>query len=307
MSKKVGLWLFIMLFALFYWGVQAQQKIWWGENLAAYPPLFILPFVILLLVGLYQKAWLAVFACIFFIAYLVLAAPHDSAVVNRECHRPVRIFQYNMLFSNQHVDQLIAYLSKEQPDLVVLQEVTVNHFEQLQSLDERYPYRFGGQPKVGLPSHQLIFSQQHLYGMHAYYYEGYHNFIRGIWQLDANHPVSLLIAHPPSPRNNKLWQRRNALIQALEYQTTQSPTEDILVIGDMNLSGQSARFHTLFRQMQTVPIASWPNHPKFALPAWLKISIDHLWLNSELSICKRETVQELNGSDHNAIMTYVSR
>ncbi|MCG6348879.1 hypothetical protein [Vibrio fluvialis] len=100
MSKKVGLWLLIMLFALFYWVVQAQQQIWWGENLAAYPPLFILPCVILLLVGLYQKAWLAVLACIFFIAYLVLAAPHDSAVVNRECHRPVRIFQYNMLFSN---------------------------------------------------------------------------------------------------------------------------------------------------------------------------------------------------------------
>ncbi|EPR7089084.1 hypothetical protein [Vibrio fluvialis] len=52
MSKKVGLWLLIMLFALFYWVVQAQQQIWWGENLAAYPPLFILPFVILLLVGL---------------------------------------------------------------------------------------------------------------------------------------------------------------------------------------------------------------------------------------------------------------
>lgn len=56
MSKKVGLWLFIMLFALFYWGVQAQQQIWWGENLAAYPQLFILPFVVLLLVGLYKKA-----------------------------------------------------------------------------------------------------------------------------------------------------------------------------------------------------------------------------------------------------------
>lgn len=98
MSKKVGLWLFIMLFALFYWGVQAQQQIWWGENLAAYPPLFILPFVILLLVGLYQKAWLAVFACIFFIAYLVLAAPHDSAVVNRECHRPCASFNTTCCF-----------------------------------------------------------------------------------------------------------------------------------------------------------------------------------------------------------------
>ncbi len=306
MLKSYGLWFIIILCTLFYWGVKAQTHLWWAENISAYPALFILTLAVVAFIGLGLRAWIPMLASIGLIIYFTAIGVPKGMVSKGECRNSVRLFQYNMLFSNQHVDQLIDYLSRVQPDLVLLQEVTAQHLEQLKVLDDVYRYRFGGQPKVGLPSHQLIFSRQPLYGMDVFYIEGYQNLIRGIWQVDEEHPVFLLTAHPPSPRNKEMWLRRNALIQALEYQATQSPTKDILIIGDMNLSANSERFDTLFSGMQTAPIASWPNLPTLTLPSWLQISIDHLWLNSDFAICKRESIDEVIGSDHRAIMTYLN-
>ncbi|ELP5727753.1 endonuclease/exonuclease/phosphatase family protein [Vibrio vulnificus] len=306
MVKQCGLWFLLIASALFYWGLKEQVHLWWAENIASYPAIFLLPLFVIGLMSCLLKAWLTLFTCLLMIVSIVMLVTPPSIVVKSECHNPKKIFQYNMLYSNRQVNKLIAHLVELVPDLVILQEVTPNHFDQLKVLDRYYQYRFGGQPKVGLPSHQLIFSKQPLYGMNVFYIEGEQNFTRGIWQFDSGHSISLFVAHPPSPRNQELWKKRNALIQALEYQAANSPTSHILIVGDINLSASSARFQSLFRAMKTLPVASWPNHPNFSLPAWLQVSIDHLWLESDIEVCKREVVKGLNGSDHNAVTTYLN-
>jgi len=60
------------------------------------------------------------------------------------------------------------------------------------------------------------------------------------------------------------------------------------------------------------PLQSWPREIKgIPIPTFTRIAIDHFWIrNSEepsLFICKREALPQFSGSDHSAVVTYLSK
>ena len=242
---------------------------------------------------------------------LVYLSPSSQRSNSISCANPVSIVQFNLSFENDNVDYFVDYLAKEKPNLVVMQEVAPKHGDLFYVLEGIYPYRYGGQSKVGYPSNQLILSQGPLYGLTVYRTPDGQNVIQGIWQPKPDVNIGLLAAHPPSPRNKALWYRRDALIRTIEYFSTRSTVNKNLIVGDFNLSANTPHFATLFPGFETLPVASWSasNHLPISLP-WLVAAIDHLWFQdgsaSSSAICSREAILDVSGSDHVPIKTILN-
>ena len=202
---------------------------------------------------------------------------------------------------------MLSFLHKQELDLVVLQEIAPEVGERLQTLSDVYPFQYGGQSGVGYPSSQMILSKTELKNMSIFMTPDHQAVIKGDWRPNKHQTFSLITAHPPSPRSNALWHRRNALIRTIESLTVEYPSDEVLIVGDFNLSSVSLRYSTLFPQFQSAPVASWPKWPlDFATPAWSMIAIDHLWLKSTTrKLCHRESLEEPSGSDHKAVLTLV--
>ncbi|SHO59016.1 endonuclease/exonuclease/phosphatase family protein [Vibrio quintilis] len=300
--KKSWLGLLLLVLPVTFWRWSySESGIWWAENWSSVPGLMVFVYLICSGFFFFSRRWipggLSVLLCILFV---VRGLP-DSQGKQAECGETVRILQYNMMFENEMVDSFIEFVRASLPDLMVLQEVTPQHGTLLRSLSDLYPYRYGGQPKIGYPSNQLILSRQVLYGMSVYRTNDDQKLIRGFWQPAPGVDIALFTAHPPSPRDQQLWHRRNLMFQTLSYLTGFVPVDNSLVIGDFNLSSDTQRYQQLFPEFSSLPVNSWPSVSPF--PA---IGIDHLWVRGAARICRRTAVTEVQGSDHWPVMTELS-
>tara|TARA_Y100001960_G_scaffold251831_1_gene268764 strand:+ start:3379 stop:4320 length:942 start_codon:yes stop_codon:yes gene_type:complete len=295
--------------ALFWAALTFYEGKWWVENLVSYPSLFFATYIILVVVLATMRQWAYtlvsfVFACAFW-----LLSPVSVQKLTEDCANPISIGQFNLLYENKNINQALSYLHNASLDLIVLQEVSPEFGERLTSLDDIYPYQYGGQEGVGYPSGQMILSRTELRNMSVFFTSDHQAIIRGIWRPNKQQSFVLITAHPPSPRTSQLWQRRNHLIEEIEALTIQYPSDEVLIVGDFNLSATSLRFARLFPSFQTAPVASWPNWVnRFKTPAQFMIAIDHLWLKSTEAgrrICSRKSDVYPNGSDHRLVVTNI--
>lgn len=307
--KRAVVWLFVFSPTLVWVGLSFYESTWWVENIVAYPAIFLITYWLLGSALLLGKQWGAGCVCFLLSGVFWLLAPQSHHVVSARCVTPITVTQFNLYYGNKDVNAFVNYLIKEQSDLVVLQEVAPEVGDKLQSLSDIYPYIYGGQEGVGYPSSQMILSKGALKNMSVYMTPDEQAIIRGTWYPDRQVAMTLVAAHPPSPRDKPLWYRRNALIRTIESINELYPSDEIMVVGDFNLSSVSLRFSDIFPTYQTVPVSSWPNWAEaFPTPDFSMIAIDHLWLKSSTSgrrICERKSVSSPNGSDHKMVVTKV--
>ncbi|WP_394126357.1 endonuclease/exonuclease/phosphatase family protein [Vibrio hepatarius] len=307
--KRVMIWLVVFTPAIAWVTLSFYETTWWVENIVAFPALFLIAYWAMSAALLLCRHWFAGVTCLLLSSVFFMLAPksHQQQVSN--CVNPITIAQYNLYYANDDVNAFISYLMSAPKDLVVLQEVAPEVGEKLQSLTDIYPYYYGGQEGVGYPSSQMILSRSPLTNMSVYMTPDQQAIIRGTWHPNKHIAMTLVAAHPPSPRTKPLWYRRNALIRTIESLNEIYPDEEVLVVGDFNLSSVSLRFGTLFPSYQTLPVASWPNWASdFSTPDFSMIAIDHLWLKSAASgrrICERQSVARPNGSDHKIVITQI--
>ncbi len=302
-------WILLFLPASIWLVIRQYHDIWWAENLTSIPALFLFAYLGFALVLLVCRHWVkAVFSVIIGFASIAFLLP-TQITNNQTCENPLTIIQFNLFYENPDINQFINYLLKHPADLVVMQELSPQVGEKLHLLDDIYPFYYGGQRGVGYPSNQMILSRYPLEPVSIYHTPDGQEVVRAKWQVDS--PITLMTAHPPSPRTEPLWQRRNALIRTIETLTDLYPTPEMIVIGDFNLSAASPRFNKLFYGFQTQPVASWPTSVKgLPVPAFVMIGIDHLWLKSENSnrrICSRATTNQPIGSDHRLVTTLMGQ
>ncbi|EPA0547114.1 endonuclease/exonuclease/phosphatase family protein [Vibrio alginolyticus] len=306
---KVIKWIVLFLPASIWLVARQYHDIWWAENLTSIPALLLFVYLGFALVLLVCRHWAkAIFSALIGSASIAFLLP-TQITNNQTCEKPLTIVQFNLFYENPDINQFINYLLKHPADLVVMQELSPQVGEKLHLLDDIYPFYYGGQRGVGYPSNQMILSRYPLEPVSIYHTPDGQEVIRATWQVDT--PITLMTAHPPSPRTEPLWQRRNALIRTIETLTDLYPTPEMIVIGDFNLSASSPRFDGLFSRFQTQPVASWPTSVKgLPVPAFAMIGIDHLWLKSENSnrrICSRASTDQPNGSDHRLVTTLIGQ
>lgn len=304
---RVIKWIVLFLPALIWLLARQYHDIWWAENLTSIPALILFVYFSLALVLLVFRRWAkALTSIVISGAFFPFLLP-TQITNNQTCENPLTIVQFNLFYENPDINQFINYLLKHPADLVVMQELSPQVGAKLHLLDDIYPFYYGGQHGVGYPSNQMILSRYPLEPISIYHTPDGQEVIQATWQVD--NPITLMTAHPPSPRTEPLWQRRNALIRTIETLTDLYPTSEMIVIGDFNLSAASPRFSKLFSRFQSRPVASWPASIKeLSVPAFAMIGIDHLWLKSENAdrkICTRLSTSQPNGSDHRLVTTVI--
>ncbi len=284
---------------------QDVTHLWLVELFHSIPVLMTGVYLVLALIFLIWRFWWSSIALWLVAVWFMQYVPTKTVVRQADCSEGIQVFQHNLNFDNQNIKALNQWLTLNQPDLVVLQEVSPKSGRQIEAVGSVYPYRYGGQPLVGYPSGQLILSKTPLYGLAIDNVSPRDKVIHGIWRLADGHEISLITAHPPSPRTQSLWQQRNQVLDRVEQLRRFSALPSTLVVGDFNLSSTTIRFNTFLNDFETAAVSSWPNWGNTTLSDLLpSIAIDHLWLKSpHLEICQRSRVEALSDSDHFAIIS----
>ncbi|KEY90286.1 hypothetical protein CF66_3006 [Candidatus Photodesmus katoptron] len=244
----------------------------------------------------------------------IFITPPTSRVAVENCSKTVNIIQFNMFYKNQDINDFINYLISNPVDLVVLQEVGLKQREELILLSDIYPFQYGTEPSIRIPVvSQMILSKSPLLDMSFFHTHDGWDIVNGLWHSSSEEIIRFFSVHLPSPRTKSLWSRRNMLLSTMEYIVNQYQLDDILIVGDFNLSSNSARFYSLFSKFQTEPVVTWPNW-NFLLawpimPYFSMISIDHLWFksaNTDWQICSRSSKESISlKSDHRMVLTKI--
>lgn len=326
MRLIIGLVLiFILVFmpSLMWLLLRQVHSPWWLEN-ALSTPFIILVIYSVLMLALFSfisySECVGYFLINFFLAIVLNnmstfinitpfsnVEPFDSSV----CNEPVNFFQFNIKYNEKETElnELIQHLIEEQYHLIALQGVSQRLKRMIvEQLSSHYPYFILGQNEQQLVnSDQLLFSQ-YAFSNIKYYKSGGSTFlISSLWQMPSSN-INLYTLHPPSPRNEKLWQNRNKTLYQLNHAFKTSSTNPLsgnssLVIGDLNLSKHSSRINLLKHGMNTTFVNSWPNK-RYVLPFW-GLAIDHFWISKPATICDRKRINKFSWSDHYAVKTRV--
>ncbi|MCP5159708.1 MAG: endonuclease/exonuclease/phosphatase family protein [Gammaproteobacteria bacterium] len=280
-------------------------QLWWMLDLAGH---FRVQYVLVLgfgaLLALIQRhhRWAAVFAGFALLNSVLLMPrilPGTAAVASAD--DPVfRVLLANINSGHRDPVAIHRAILHQDPDFILLLEMTPWMLEQLGDLAGRYPYRVA-EPRednfgMALFSRRPFLRTERLAFGSAAWPSILAEFAVGERRL------ILLGAHPPPPINAELAQDRNEQLAWLAQRARQTD-RPLLLLGDLNLSPWSPWFRQLLvdsglqdsadgRGIQPTWPVGWP-------PLW--IPIDHALFSEGIQIQRRTVGADL-GSDHYPVL-----
>ena len=211
----------------------------------------------------------------------------------------------NILASNEETARLLAHIEREQPDIVLLQELTGRHLPLLETLATSYP-------------HKLLQPQDDPFGIGAW---SKHPFVtadiiptpprdnpslRIVIDYDGE-SVTVFSTHPVPPIGPGHYNDRNtqlAHIAELVLDTRGSK----VVIGDLNITPWSVHYRDFEAETGLVNAQrghgikpSWPLFLPIAM-----IPIDHALVSDDLVAADTRTLSSV-GSDHLPLLVRIAR
>jgi endonuclease/exonuclease/phosphatase (EEP) superfamily protein YafD len=202
----------------------------------------------------------------------------------------------NLQYSNSAHEAFIRLVGDQQPDIIVVEELTPAWAQALTPLSEHFPSRklvpregpFGIGILSRLPMHKVELLD--------FGHPGYPALLARI--ATGSGSVSLLAAHPPPPTSDTLFAARNDQLQQAATLLRGLGARTVL-LGDLNTSPWSPFFSTLLQRSGLVSARSGfgllPTWPTFFPPAM--IPIDHCLFSSEARVNGVKTGPNI-GSDH---------
>lgn len=208
----------------------------------------------------------------------------------------LKIVQANILSSNTAYEKLFAFVKAEQPDVIVLQEVTPQWLLALDALraDYRWSYAEAREGNFGI----ALFSRLPLKSVSHVDSAPLGN-PTIIATIDVgNDALNLVASHPMIPVSMGLYAARNTQLDGLVDLLDKSAGSTIL-IGDLNASMWDTRYRALEEQaglknarLGFGVLPTWPTFLPFAM-----IPIDHVLVSSEIGVRNVRTGPRI-GSDH---------
>lgn len=225
--------------------------------------------------------------------------PYYSAKnnVNNAAKIDLKLMLANVQGHNKNYDGLIQTIKSTNPDIIVLQEITEEWWQQIQTITADYPH-FKSVPRAG-GSGLALFSRFPIEQC-------------DILTLDSStHPalfskinldgiiLSILTIHPPTPtRADKFTNRNEQFTQsALIMKSTPEPK---LMIGDLNTTMWSPYFTDLVENSGLNEARKGRGlYPSWhaVLPPFLRIPIDHCLVSNKIEVSNIE-LGSYTGSDH---------
>jgi len=317
MEMKLTISLILMLIVVFmptviWLSLKQVHSPWWLENILSTPFIILVIYSVLMLLLIHFISYLhctGYFLINFFLAIFLNntdSLNHMTTLNHKECIAPVIFFQFNIKYTEKEdeINELIEHLVGRKYHLITLQGVSQQSKQEIvKKLSPHYPYFIRGESEHPyVHSDQLIFSLYAFSSIKYYKSDNMSYLISSQWQLPFGE-ISLYTLHPPSPRSEKLWQTRNQTLYQLKYALKDSPTKNVLVIGDLNISKNSSRIKLLTQGMNTEFVNSWPKN-NYVL-SFFGLAIDHFWVAKPANICFRERINKFSWSDHYAVKTQV--
>lgn len=217
----------------------------------------------------------------------------------------VTVLLVNVLSANHDLERLKAAVETEQPDLILLQELTPAHLPQLESLRATYPHSItetrddnfgiGAWSRVPLRDSTVIDTPP----------RGYPSLVLVV-ELEPG-PLTIISTHPFPPLGRGNYDARNEQL-AYIAEMANGTVGSAAIIGDLNTSMWGTNYRALLdetgyrdaRKGHGV-LPSWPLFMPFAM-----IPIDHALLSPDLVASETRTLPSI-GSDHLPLLVRIQR
>jgi vancomycin resistance protein VanJ len=212
----------------------------------------------------------------------------------------LKVMSYNVLYRNHDLAAIVSIIRQEQPDILLLQEVTPTIADTLQGLqpnDPANPLYFAYAPQIG----QAIVSRYPLTSLETAPTKGRTQKVRVHTPYGTINVWNLHLA-VPAP-----WKRQYAQVSAL-IEDMQQVDGPLLIGGDFNTTYGSEVYGLINRNLQNAHRqAGWgfgftfPAHaPRLkGVPILTPIvRIDHIFHDSHFFTRDAYTLQTAGGSDH---------
>jgi endonuclease/exonuclease/phosphatase (EEP) superfamily protein YafD len=243
---------------------------------------------------------LAICCALLNLAY-ILPYYFDSHRADYPSATHLRLMLVNVLGSNKNYSNLIESVRAANADIIVLQELTENWWNQVQVLNADYPYR-QAVPKPG-GSGMAVLSRYPFQDVETLMLDSStHIALRASVNI-AGTPVSILSLHPPTPaRTDKFLNRNQQFGRAASILRSTGGTR--VLIGDLNTTMWSPYFIDLLKESGLRDarrgyglMPSWP----VPLPAVLQLPIDHCLVSDDVMVEGIRTGMG-TGSDHRPLI-----
>lgn len=208
-----------------------------------------------------------------------------------------KIISINIFSQNNEYQYLKEYMSEETADVIVLQELTPAWQKNVKFIREKYPYykeevrsnNFGIAIYSKTPLDTVI-TRNYIDEMHPSL----------IGQLKVNGKVvSILATHPVPPLPNQArFERRNKQYKLLKEEIDAMPTENIILIGDLNSTVYSPNFKWLQSdKLKDARAGFGLNNSWNAFFPLLRTNIDQCWVSKNIKVTNFYRGKDIH-SDH---------
>lgn len=221
---------------------------------------------------------------------------------------PLKVMSYNLLYRNATLDDALNLVRQEQPDILLLQEVTPAIAQALKGLADIYPpghFHLAYNPQTG----QAVISRFPITRQELAFERG-----RAL-KVEINTPDSPLKVWNVHPNTPHPWRRQQQQISALvnDIAAERGP---LIVGGDFNTTYHSELYRLVDSHLNNAQWeAGWglgftfPAHaPRVKkVPVLLPmIRIDHIFYSRHFFAHSARTLTEAGGSDHLPIVAELS-
>lgn len=210
---------------------------------------------------------------------------------------------FNVRWSNERLDDVVALVTKRQPDVVVFNEVYRLNRPGLRALDAQYPYRL--ECWQSWPCDTLILSRKQL--RDPFVTTKWNDVVLGFARVEfdvGTCPVTLFAAHfnRPFPYHSlgsdaAQYKQTGALAQAVREWSGPK-----IVVGDLNATTWSPVVRALSAAADGRALSGLSGTWPYFLPGVLKLPIDHVIVSRPQITASRE-ILDTTGSDHSPVLT----
>jgi endonuclease/exonuclease/phosphatase (EEP) superfamily protein YafD len=242
-----------------------------------------------------HKGW----ASAFLVVPVVWLSVAPQAPVTTEKDQIFSVASANVNLDNQKPEHLIQWIAQEQPDVLILLEVSPAYAEGLKALTG-YPYRH-------------MVPEESPFGMALLSRSPMSNAVtilntESIGRIEAEiswngHLISVVAYHPMPPIATRYHSIRNTELAQMATRLSDE-NRPALLVGDLNATPWSSAFHGLEAlgvKRATGLRPTWPS----AGQGWFGIPIDHVLVTKQWRVIEYHLGSDV-GSDHLPVVTLLS-
>ncbi|HSR88663.1 MAG TPA: endonuclease/exonuclease/phosphatase family protein [Pontiella sp.] len=239
-----------------------------------------------------RAAVLAIIACLNYslVLPLYIGKPVPAA------EKPFRAMLMNINAANGNTEMVLGSISRAEPDILLLEEVTPQWARALEILNAIYPYQVS-EPQEGCFGIMLLSKYPLEHGKVVEIGSAEVPSITADMHLPAG-VISVIGTHPVPPIGGKASGLRNGQLAELPAVII-GQQHPVLLIGDLNTSPWSSRFTNLLKASGLNNSMKGFGHQ----PSWparhffLRIPLDHVLHSPQIMVHNRMMLQDV-GSDH---------